>query len=804
MSFSDLVDKRLKEKAVSKAQRRLMGWAHACDKGEADNCPERVKDVGKGFKDDSELRKYAKTKEKGLPKKKHPEKDIRDESDGITSTMSPLARKASRWTDDELKQRIRMEQDPHVKDELKTILHQRWLDAEHNKGGIGSEIPGAEEYGMPASEGVTLADLDFEGIFEQELSTSSGDASPDKKWEPRFEEQPDDAGEAEWIEPKPDYDSADHKFSPKGVIELGVDDEMANKAYDKGGKVTKPKFDTSPYNETIRVEHPLKGRGTVVSISEGIATIEWDRMDLRIHGPEKLTKEQARVVAVITEKYEDDPAEEMLPRKKKKKDKNKDEVNEDQFEHPDTITVAPRPSMTIFQDQEPDEDWKAEPLSTQDGAEAAGDGDEVEGELEEPDDAPEPLNIKDLGDPDSGRGDSIAKQVFSGYDGEGGDQTEIDYDSDRVDYDKQQDSSHNKKDQDSDSDDDSGEDREDDDQDDGQDKDEGREEETMSKRKDENMELTGADLGFDLYESDISLHDMDVEGILTEDARPHMQGMDGGSAGVRDDAHGHDAKDNPSSPLHMKEHELGQGEVAMTKELLAKLLQAVQGVDEEKMESICMGLVNAGNQSDRTLDVQDIGMIMDEIKAAHEGHDEGSEDDAELDQALGHEDEMEEEEACEGCGEGSYEDTAAGDMEEPEGGAAMHRREGKKQIMGSEGAEEDMVEGEGSGKPISDQKTKGKGPGGGSADEMGQKPSDEIIPDAKKGGERGSLGPVTDSNPMPPEGSGKNVNEAWMAAIPGTVRNLEDGDHEIDPEDPDADIKMIKRRAGMDNWWKVD
>ena len=812
MSFSDLVDKKLKEKAVSKAQRRLMGWAHACDKGEADNCPERVKDVGKGFKDDSELRKYAKTKEKGLPKKKHPEKDIRDEQTGeITSTMSVLARKASRWTDQELKQRIRSETDETVKDELKNILRRRWLDAEHNKGGIGPVIPGAEEHEMTAYEGVTLDDLDLEGLFEQELSTSAGDAGPDKKWDPHLEDQPDDAGEARWVEPKPPHDSSEHKFSPKGVIELGVDDEMANKAYKKGGKRTNPTFDKSPYRESIRVEHPLKGRGTVVSISEGIATIEWDRMDLRIHGPEKLTKEQAQIVSVITEKYEDDPAVDVVPKKKKKKDdENKDEVNEDQYEQQPSFQVAPPPSMTIFQDQEPDGDWKAEPLSTKDGAEAASDGDEVEGEMEEPDDAPEPLNIKDLGDPDSGRGDSIAKQVFSGYDGEGGDHTEIDYDSDRVDYDKQQDSSHNKKDQDSDSDDDSGEDREDDDQDDGQDKDEGREEETMSKRKDENMELTGADLGFDLHESDISIHDMDVEGILTEDARPHMQGMGGGSAGVRDDKHGHDADDNPDSPLHMKEHELGQGEVAMTKELLAKLLQAVQGVDEEKMESICMGLVNAGNKEDRTLDVSDISMIMGEIKAAHEGHDEGSEDDAELDQALGHEDEpmdgeMEEEEACEGCGEeGSYEDTAAGDMQEPEGGAEKHRQAGKKQIMGSEGADEDMVEGEGSGKPISDQKTKGKGPGGGSADEMGQKPSDEIIPPHPKGSERGSLGPVTDSNPMPPEGSGKNVNEAWMAAIPGTVRNLEADDYEIDPEDPDADIKMIKRRAGMDNWWKVD
>ncbi len=325
----------------------------------------------------------------------------------------------------------------------------------------------------------------------------------------------------------------------------------------------------------------------------------------------------------------------------------------------------------------------------------------------------------------------------------------------------------------------------------------------MSKK--EHLELTGEDLAYDIMESDITIADMDVEGILTEGVRGDMQGMDGGSAGVRDDQHGDEAKDNPGSPLHMQEHELGQGEVAMTKELCAKLLQAVvaQSPDEEKLEAICMGLVNAGNKEDRTLDVADIGMIMGEIKAAHAGHDEGSEEDAELDQAMGHEEEpagdMEEEEACEGCGQ--YEDQAEGDEKEPKGGAKRHEDK-EYQLMDEEGDE--LEEGEGSSKPISDQKTKGKGPGGGSADEYGQKATDEIIPEYPDGGERGSLGPVTDSNPMPSEGSGKNINEAWMAAIPGVHLGSGDpNDPEIEADDPDAELKMIKRRAGMKDWWKV-
>jgi hypothetical protein len=69
----------LQEKSESKAQRRLMGWAKACKEGEASSCPSRIKKVGKGMST-KELRKFAKTKETGLPEKKHPEKDIRNES----------------------------------------------------------------------------------------------------------------------------------------------------------------------------------------------------------------------------------------------------------------------------------------------------------------------------------------------------------------------------------------------------------------------------------------------------------------------------------------------------------------------------------------------------------------------------------------------------------------------------------------------------------------------------------------------------------------------------------------------------
>lgn len=55
--------------AVSASQRRLMGWIHACQKGEGSNC-EKVADVASSIKP-SDAEKFAKTKHKGLPERKH-------------------------------------------------------------------------------------------------------------------------------------------------------------------------------------------------------------------------------------------------------------------------------------------------------------------------------------------------------------------------------------------------------------------------------------------------------------------------------------------------------------------------------------------------------------------------------------------------------------------------------------------------------------------------------------------------------------------------------------------------------------
>lgn len=62
------------KKAVSQSQRNLFGWAYACAKDDSNkkDCPENITKLGKKFKEKypEDLKSMAKTKHKGLPKKK--------------------------------------------------------------------------------------------------------------------------------------------------------------------------------------------------------------------------------------------------------------------------------------------------------------------------------------------------------------------------------------------------------------------------------------------------------------------------------------------------------------------------------------------------------------------------------------------------------------------------------------------------------------------------------------------------------------------------------------------------------------
>ena len=65
--------------AQSKSQRRLFGWAKACVDNKTDNCPTKIKKLGKTFKEKypDDLKSLAKTKHLGLPNKKKNESVIK-------------------------------------------------------------------------------------------------------------------------------------------------------------------------------------------------------------------------------------------------------------------------------------------------------------------------------------------------------------------------------------------------------------------------------------------------------------------------------------------------------------------------------------------------------------------------------------------------------------------------------------------------------------------------------------------------------------------------------------------------------
>jgi hypothetical protein len=121
------------------------------------------------------------------------------------------------------------------------------------------------------------------------------------------------------------------------------------------------------------------------------------------------------------------------------------------------------------------------------------------------------------------------------------------------------------------------------------------------------------------------------------------------------------------------------------------------------------------------------------------------------------------------------------------------------------------------GKPVG---TGTSGAGGSNANEFGQKPTKDggsnNVPEYESGNQLGAestpFGSDAESpaprsaKPLAAEGkknSRKKIDEAiclGMSSIPGVIR----GDYADVPDDADWDdeLKMIKRRAGMENWWK--
>ena len=615
--------------------------------------------------------------------------------------------------------------------------------------------------------------------------------------------------------------------------------------------------------EGIRIWHPIHGRGTITEVSNNSMKVNWDNLEKRIKSP-VINGADVALLERIREEYTSDPGDlsfdfddlpdverETTSNKKNKigteDDEDKEEDDEDSeeltesmiamgmsgiqgtyrgtsvkkddlgfltmddlLEDEDGYTGVPRPADSVLaqQDVKKPESSNSKPLSTLAGYEKAHNKQEPDGDYNDimPDDAPDIPEYKELDDT-SGRRNTKrrnTKKTGEGNHTEKADSEPNDYKSET------KPESQNK------------------------------EEKQMGN---ESFKLTARDLGL-LMEGQ---HGTGVSGYSEE-------------YGDKDVTETHD----PSS-----------GEVAMTRELLDKLLYSVsmQSPDEEKLEYICSGIEAASQEKGETLDVEDIETITQHIKDSYAGESSPSVDTSPDDEMEGGDYDDTEREADEGCGDYAREedddyydeedraegddyydeeDRAEGDGETagPEGGP---EHEGKKQLMdrkGDKGKDRDYdyenkkqrdmnrqkarsskkkmrygeSEGGKSGTPVG-YGNKKSGPGGGSTDEYGQKPSEEggsnllpAYPDGSKRGtpqgpwargkpaSKGKQKPLATESRKRRSSAKKKLDEAvmlGMASIPGTVRSShERPDLAVDDNDDDAELKMIKRRSGIADWWK--
>jgi hypothetical protein len=512
-------------------------------------------------------------------------------------------------------------------------------------------------------------------------------------------------------------------------------------------------------------------------------------------------------------------------------------------------TNVPRPADTVLTNQENQPEYKANPLSTVDGADSANDGQEPDGDYGEdlvPGDAPD---IPDYRAMDTDRGNTVDAGEGSGTTQETG--------SDYNDY----------KDSGGESD-DSPEDHE-----------SSEEESTM--KTNEGLYLTAEDLGLVMI----------TEG---QAGAGHVSGY---------------AEDYGMKEHDMGGGEIAFTKELLDK-LLASV--ATQAPDESKLQFICQGLEAAQQEKgDSALDVADMELIKGKMRDAANGG--GGEMDAaggEEDYAAGDDEDMApvgdeggeggedyaagaddmgddydngDEEPVENCGDhedkGDYydydEDRAPADGKKagPEGG---EEHEGRPMLMDRKGGydKETGHKVGGQGRPVKKdmkrQKPKksaqyeqeggtpvgtgsnsgpgggntndlskpkswkgkalgseeGGGPGGGSKDEFGQKPSKDggsnLLPANDKGSSLGAADTnMSTDTPLNPQGKKALAAESrrakkegkdrldeniflGIAGIPSTLRYGADASrYAIDPNDPNADLKQMRRAAGIENWWEI-
>ncbi len=625
---------------------------------------------------------------------------------------------------------------------------------------------------------------------------------------------------------RPDYKKLGAKDvnGADNLSDEAINDEMKDSAY-----------------ETIRIEHVTKGKGTVLEITESHIEVDWDRSSLRILGPEKLPFSEAKYFIRIKERYSDEPEDVEVERKPKGKKKmtKKQKVDEAMAAiqptmretddgmklpvidlSPEDIGLVteydlPDPGDSVLTGQDQQSAPDIAPLSTERGADAAHDSIYPDGDFGKdlvPDDAPGTPDYEEMGDdagnPRSTDGtDQPAAELKSNSAGKSDDVKPDNYDEKKYG--------------------DSDEDKDDSDDDD----------------EDKNVKegLTWEDIGLDINEvaGRMSDHDVTLEDETCE-----------GCGEMMDETHDTGAGEVAFTP-------------ELLKKLMSAVRD--QSPDDDKLQRMCDALKDASSEKGATLDDSDMGSIMDKYKNGaaapvadepvgdvepegdspssvggpdafekkgedneagdvrkYKQHSQGDDDKGVRDDEHG--DEAEDNE---------FEDKAEGDGEEagPEGG---DEHEGKTKLMDKKGKDQDddgdvdsddwkisrdkaikknrkdkqkrkyaSMENKGKKiKPVSQNTSKGSGPGGGNVSDDGQDP---LIPAMAKGSQRGTPG-----TPLSKEGGGRTVKPVsesmvalGMAAINPTARNIEAAQDDDDGlTEEERELRMIKRRAGLEDWWK--
>jgi len=579
-----------------------------------------------------------------------------------------------------------------------------------------------------------------------------------------------------------------------------------------------------------RVEHPTKGKGVIVSLSETAVGVRWDRLDLRILGEDKLGAAEAKHLKVI-ESYAKDSKKAAVGKKtvKKidaKKAKGKKKVTE---------AIAAIPGMFVGRGEklwkndslvldaydlgllEADEDAPAartggevgtndlnndnveampvttqSPLSTEGGFESASEG--GEDNLEMPDDALDAINWKRMEAPGQGN----TRSASAGGDassGNGSKETNFGKSS------APKSDSSEKSDSDSDSD-----------------RDESKEskfEQNKFKKADESRK---AKPSYRKLTEGMTLADADIEHILVECTGDGMvtskHEMMDGVGGMPTSA----PKQLPN-PSMMNEHDMAAGEIAVTQEFLVKLLKAAvkHQLADDKLSVVAQAVAECCAE-DRTLDVADIGMVMGKLKELADGAgspaaapvapaasmgapaevpaeepasepdfggdegseeapaeepdfggDEGSEEEVEVDRV-----EVEEPARDEGDSEDDRdsEKKSDEDSEKDKDNEFEDKAEGDGDVAGAEGGEEH----EGKTKLMSGQMKPW---------EKDEEEKDEVKESRRKKVAKGK----------------KPLKEAWLSKVPGMSPLASPSAPDVGREE-EKELAMIRRRAGLPNWWK--